>query len=86
MYTVTFQDQSQVEQISRFFETIKAARKWAKWLAGKPFVSLVSIYRGQAGEMLLERFEGVTPAKAAKFEGMSDVDGEQFAHYSGVVL
>jgi hypothetical protein len=28
----------------------------------------------------------IEPTKAGKFEGMSNVDGEQFAHYSGVVL
>lgn len=32
-------------------------------------------------------FDGIEPIDApAKFEGMVDVDGEQFAHYSGVKL
>jgi hypothetical protein len=56
MYTVTFQDaNTQREEISRFFETIRAARTWAKWLRGQSFARTVAIYRGQAGEMLLER-------------------------------
>ena len=54
MYTVTFTDGNGNEQISRFFETIRAARTWAKWLLTQKFQRQVSIYRGQAGEMLLE--------------------------------
>jgi hypothetical protein len=37
-------------------------------------------YSKETGYLIAE------PTKAGKFEGMSDVDGEQFAHYSGVVL
>ncbi len=54
MYTVTFQDQNQVEQVSRFFETVKAARNWSKWLSSQSFTREVFIYRGQAGEELVE--------------------------------
>ena len=55
MYTVTFTDVNGNEQISRYFETIRAARTWTKWLFSQKWQRQVSIYRGQAGEMLLER-------------------------------
>lgn len=55
MYTVTFQNLQCNEEVSRYFETVKAARKWAGWLRKQDWTRQVSIYRGQAGEMLLER-------------------------------
>ena len=59
MYTVTFQDaNTQREEISQYFETIRAARKWAKWLRSQNWTCTVAIYRGQAGAMLIERTEG----------------------------
>jgi hypothetical protein len=41
------------------------------------------IYHGPLGKLT---FRALRTQRAAKFEGMSNVDGEQFAHYSGVVL
>ena len=35
-YAVTFQEQS-IETVSRFFETKRAARKWANWLKSRSF-------------------------------------------------
>jgi hypothetical protein len=61
MYTVTFQDENQTEQVSRFFETVRAARKWARWLGQQSFTRTVSLYRGQAGEELIERTPVGTP-------------------------
>lgn len=55
MYTVTFQNLQCNVEVSRYFETVKAARKWAKWLQAQTWTRQVAIYRGQAGEMLLER-------------------------------
>jgi hypothetical protein len=54
MYSVTFKNQAGEETLSRYFETVKAARKWAGWLRDQRFVSAVSLYRGQPGEELLE--------------------------------
>lgn len=34
---------------SRIFQTIKAARKWAKWLASFDYASRVEIFKGGAG-------------------------------------
>lgn len=56
MYTVTFKDMEGQEQVSRFFETLKAARRWSKWLANKQWCKGVKIYRGQAGEQLIENY------------------------------
>lgn len=55
MYTVTFQNLECHEEVSRYFETVKAARKWAAWLRKQTWTRQVAIYRGQAGAMLLER-------------------------------
>jgi hypothetical protein len=55
MYSVTFQNQDGVETLSRYFETVKAARNWVKWLRKQRFVAQVSLYRGLPGEELLSR-------------------------------
>jgi hypothetical protein len=55
MYTVTFKNEAGVEAISRYFETKKAAQKWIKWLSVQSFTTETSLYRGNAGEELLER-------------------------------
>jgi hypothetical protein len=36
MYAVIIKNNIQ-EEVSRYFNTLKAARKWAKWLAGKTY-------------------------------------------------
>jgi hypothetical protein len=38
-------------QISRFFNTIKAARKWTKWLKLQHYVASARIMAGGAGGM-----------------------------------
>jgi hypothetical protein len=50
-YAVTFQDHAGIETVSRFFDTIKAARKWAKWLGQQRFANAVRIMQGGAGGM-----------------------------------
>lgn len=47
-YAVEVTQNSQ-PQISRYFETIKAARKWAKQCAQKPYFSQVRIMKDGAG-------------------------------------
>lgn len=54
-YTVTFQNIDCNEEVSRFFPTLQAARKWAGWLRKQTWTRQVSIYRGQAGSLLIER-------------------------------
>lgn len=54
LYTVSFVSLDGQQVVSRFFSTIRAARKWAKMLASKPYASGVKIYRGQVGECLVE--------------------------------
>ena len=44
MYTVTFADTQNVQQISHYFQTIKAARSWAKWLSKQRFAKDVKIW------------------------------------------
>ena len=46
VYTATNQ-----EEVSRFFDTLRAARKWAKWLASQNFARQVRIMAGGAGGM-----------------------------------
>lgn len=54
-YTVSFIDRSGVAQVSRFFNTLHAARKWSAFILGLGNVTEVSIHRGQAGGELIER-------------------------------
>lgn len=55
MFTVTFLNaQTGNEEISRFFETLKAARKWASWLRKQRWVSECRVFRGPAGGELLD--------------------------------
>jgi hypothetical protein len=49
MLAVTFKAADGNEVVSRYFDTIKAARKWAKWLASQSFASAVRIMRGGPG-------------------------------------
>jgi hypothetical protein len=56
MYTVTMIDSNTgLNQVSRYFNTKRAALKWAKWLQTKNFVTETAVYLGQAGEELIER-------------------------------
>jgi hypothetical protein len=34
---------------SRYFQTLRAARSWAKWLASKDYILEVAIHRGGEG-------------------------------------
>jgi hypothetical protein len=52
-FEVTFKDQAGEWQRSRLFQTICAARTWARWLSGKSFVADVAIHRGGAGGELV---------------------------------
>ncbi len=55
LYTVTFVSPVGDEDISRYFETLRAARKWAAWLISRPSMAAkAKIYRGSAGSELLE--------------------------------
>lgn len=51
MLAVTFTTADGQETVSRFFQTIRAARKWAKWLASQHYAANVRIMRcGSGGE------------------------------------
>lgn len=50
-YAVTAVYADGQEQVSRFFDTLRAARKWAKWLTGQTFTRQVRIMAGGAGGM-----------------------------------
>lgn len=52
-YETTFVNASGIVERSRLFQTIRAARTWAKWLAKQKFVQSVSIYKGGAGGELV---------------------------------
>lgn len=49
MLAVTFTNNEGQETLSRFFQTIRAARKWAKWLSGQNYAANVRIMRGGPG-------------------------------------
>ena len=48
---VMFTDTNGQETVSRFFTTLRAARRWAKWLASNDFARRVRIMAGGAGGM-----------------------------------
>jgi hypothetical protein len=48
---VTFVNAEGQETLSRFFTTMRAARKWAKWLASQRFAQRVRIMAGGPGGM-----------------------------------
>jgi len=51
MLAVTFTNTDGNETVSRFFQTLRAARKWAKWLASQAWAANVRIMRcGPGGE------------------------------------
>jgi len=54
-YTVTVRHTDGEEFVSRFFNTRRAAQKWARWCLTHSYTEQVSIYRGQAGGELIER-------------------------------
>ena len=51
LFTVTFLNTNEIAswQISRVFETLRAARKWVKFLGTRNAISEVKIYRGGIG-------------------------------------
>lgn len=57
MYTVTFiNSNTGSTEVSRYFNTKRAALKWAKWLRTQPkFTAETSVYHGPAGGDLIER-------------------------------
>lgn len=55
LYTVSFVTPAGEEIVSRFFSTVRAARKHAAWVISRPaMASTAKIYRGPAGGELLE--------------------------------
>jgi len=49
-YTVTFTNAETGEQtVSRIFQTLRAARNWAKWINTTNFATCATIYKGGAG-------------------------------------
>lgn len=49
-YAVTLTTEAEpTEQVSRFFQTLRAARRWQKWLREKSYVRSSRILRGGAG-------------------------------------
>jgi hypothetical protein len=55
MYAVSFiHSATQVETISRFFTTKKAAVKWFDWVKDQSYVAAAKLYRGEAGAELVQ--------------------------------
>ncbi len=54
MYTVAFTHVDGNEHVSRHFDTARAARRWMKWLATTNYAKVVKLYKGQAGDWLVE--------------------------------
>lgn len=55
LYTVSFVTPAGEEISSRFFSTLRAARKYAQWLRSRPSMAAsAKIYRGPVGGELLE--------------------------------
>ena len=48
-FHITFRNLAGEVQVSSIAETLRVARKRAKWLATQSFVTSVTIYRGQVG-------------------------------------
>ena len=48
MYQVSFLHSNGSEQFSRLFSTIRAARRWAKWLSSRSYVVKTTI-RNEGG-------------------------------------
>lgn len=49
-YTVTFtHTETGNQEVSRIFQTLRAARNWAKWLNTTRFAKNATIYKGGAG-------------------------------------
>lgn len=49
IYAVEFLNQQGEREISRYFETLRAARSWIKWLRAQRFVASARIMRGGPG-------------------------------------
>jgi len=49
IYSITFKDHSGNWSHSRYTETLRAARGWAKWLATLAYVAAVAIHKGGHG-------------------------------------
>jgi len=54
LFTVSFVSSTFGSTECRYFSTLRAARKWAKWLGSQPYAGAVKIYRGREGGCLLE--------------------------------
>ena len=55
-YTVAFTNSnSGLVEISRYFDTKRAAIKWAAWLRTTKFVAETAVFAGPAGGELIER-------------------------------
>jgi len=58
MYTVTIKTAiTNGEVFSHAFNTKRAATNWFRWLCSQKMTLRTSLYRGQAGEELLSRWE-----------------------------
>jgi hypothetical protein len=54
IYAVEITTNLRGTEISRYFQTIHAARKWAKWLSSQSYCAGVRILRGgMGGEVVL---------------------------------
>ena len=58
IFTVTVRLVDGTVEVSRYFETLQAGRKWMRWLLTRPGFTEVSLYRGEAGGELLLRQVG----------------------------
>jgi len=55
LYTVSFLDLNDTVQVSRFFNTLAAARKWSAFLVSTSYAKEVAIHLGPVGGALIER-------------------------------
>ena len=58
LYCTTFEhkEDSGGERFSRIFQTVRAARKWAKFLAQQHYVVRATIWNGDVGGERLETY------------------------------
>jgi hypothetical protein len=56
LYTVSFLHRDGTWHVSRFFNTVKAARKWAKLICSAGYAQQVQIHKGPVGSELVDRW------------------------------
>jgi len=54
IYEVTFTNQTGAIERSRYFDTLRAAKNWAKWLRKQTFVAATQVWQGGSGGIRVE--------------------------------